>query len=188
MHRGHAGPGWSAGRVAVAHVEPAKVKLAQELQKRFPADPASPGGGLWNILRTGKPEMVPEITEELIRQSTPNPEILAILRELGLHRVYRRAARFAGDEIGVITFIAAESGRQYTPTDLSLAEDLVNRAAVAIDNSKLYSDLKDADRRKDEFLAMLAHELRNPLAPIRNALHIMKSPGVAPDMVSAPTK
>jgi CheY-like chemotaxis protein/two-component sensor histidine kinase len=66
---------------------------------------------------------------------------------------------------------------------LNLAGDLVNRAAVAIENSKLYSDLKDADRRKDEFLAMLAHELRNPLAPIRNALHIMNSPGVAPDMV-----
>jgi PAS domain S-box-containing protein len=175
-------PDGALSRVAVAHVDPAKVKLAQELQKRFPADPASPRG-LWNILRTGQPEMVPEITEELIRQSTPNPEIRAILHELGLRSYIGVPLVLRGKTIGVITFIAAESGRQYTPTELNLAEDLVNRAAVAIENSKLYSDLKDADRRKDEFLAMLAHELRNPLAPIRNALHIMNSPGVAPDMV-----
>jgi PAS domain S-box-containing protein len=175
-------PDGALSRVAVAHIDPAKVKLAQELQKRFPADPASPRG-LWNILRTGQPEMVPEITEELIRQSTPNPEIRAILHELGLRSYIGVPLVLRGKTIGVITFIAAESGRQYTPTELNLAEDLVNRAAVAIENSKLYSDLKDADRRKDEFLAMLAHELRNPLAPIRNALHIMNSPGVAPDMV-----
>src|SRR5205823_13550077 len=60
---------------------------------------------------------------------------------------------------------------------LRRAEDLGQRAAIAIENSRLYSELKLADRRKDEFLAMLAHELRNPLAPIRNALHVMKLPG-----------
>src|SRR5689334_13174354 len=46
-------------------------------------------------------------------------------------------------------------------------------AAVAVENTRLYQALRDADRRKDEFLAMLAHELRNPLAPIRNALTIL---------------
>src|SRR5207253_3119375 len=55
--------------------------------------------------------------------------------------------------------------------------DLAHRAAIAIENAQLYGELKEAARRKDEFLAMLAHELRNPLAPIRNALHIMKMPG-----------
>jgi signal transduction histidine kinase len=62
------------------------------------------------------------------------------------------------------------SGRHYAPRDLVLAEELVSRAATAIDNARLYQGIQERDRRKSEFLAMLAHELCNPLAPIRNAL------------------
>ncbi len=54
------------------------------------------------------------------------------------------------------------------------AEDLGRRAAIAIENASLYRTLQEADRRKDEFLATLAHELRNPLAPIRTGLHVLK--------------
>jgi len=74
----------------------------------------------------------------------------------------------------VITFIAAESGRRYDDDDLAVAKDLAHRAAVAIENARLYLEVRDADRKKDEFLSILAHELRNPLAPIRNALEIFK--------------
>ena len=79
-----------------------------------------------------------------------------------------------GRVLGVVTLIAAESGRRYDADDLVIAEDLAHRAAVAIQNAQLYLELRDADRRKDEFLSILAHELRNPLAPIRNALEIFK--------------
>jgi CheY-like chemotaxis protein/two-component sensor histidine kinase len=61
---------------------------------------------------------------------------------------------------------------------LALAKDLANRAAIAIENTRLYDALRETDRRKDEFLATLAHELRNPLAPIRNSLQILKTPDV----------
>ncbi len=84
----------------------------------------------------------------------------------------------SGNPLGVLTFATAESGRTYTDADLALANDLANRAGVAIENFRLYQALRDADRRKDEFLATLAHELRNPLAPIRNALQILKMPRV----------
>jgi PAS domain S-box-containing protein len=67
-----------------------------------------------------------------------------------------------GKSIGVISFFAADSGRSYTALDRRLAEDLAGRAAVAIDNARLYQELRDADRKKDAFLATLAHELRNP--------------------------
>jgi signal transduction histidine kinase/CheY-like chemotaxis protein len=60
------------------------------------------------------------------------------------------------------------------PADLALAADLAGRTAIALDNAVLYSGIQDADQRKDEFLAMLAHELRNPLAPIRNALSVLR--------------
>ncbi|MES3002078.1 MAG: response regulator [Pseudomonadota bacterium] len=61
---------------------------------------------------------------------------------------------------------------------LALARDVVGRASIALENARLYTVVQDADRRKNEFLAMLAHELRNPLAPIRNAVHIMQGDDV----------
>ena len=77
----------------------------------------------------------------------------------------------------MLTLALGDSGRRFGPADLALAEDLAGRAAIALDNARLYRDIQEADRRKNEFLAMLAHELRNPLAPIRNAVHILRLRG-----------
>ncbi len=85
--------------------------------------------------------------------------------------------------LGVMTFVAAESGRHYDDADLGAAEDLARRAAIAIENARLYQELRDSDRRKDEFLAVLSHELRNPLAPIRSGIDMLAmdgQPGTAP--------
>jgi signal transduction histidine kinase/DNA-binding response OmpR family regulator len=76
--------------------------------------------------------------------------------------------------LGALTLATAHSGHHYTPADLALAQDLTNRAAIAIDNARLYRDIQQADRQKNEFLSMLAHELRNPLAPICNGLQILR--------------
>ncbi len=65
---------------------------------------------------------------------------------------------------------------------IALAKEVVSRASIAMENARLYTAVQEADRRKNEFLAMLAHELRNPLAPIRNAVHIMQG-----DNVTQPT-
>jgi signal transduction histidine kinase/DNA-binding response OmpR family regulator len=61
---------------------------------------------------------------------------------------------------------------------VALTKEVVSRASIAMENARLYTAVQDADRRKNEFLAMLAHELRNPLAPIRNAVHIMQGADV----------
>lgn len=78
-----------------------------------------------------------------------------------------------GRILGAMTF-AATIERPLGPATIGLAEELCGRAAVALDNAMLVRDIQEADRRKNEFLAMLAHELRNPLAPIRNAVHLMR--------------
>jgi PAS domain S-box-containing protein len=166
-------------RVAVAHKDPAKVQMALDLQRRYPPDPDAPVG-VWNVLRTGKPELMPEIPESVLR-SARSEEVTRVLLELGLKSYMGVPLTVRGRVIGVLTFIGAESGRRYGPDDLRLADDLAQRAAVAIENARLYSELKEADRRKDEFLAMLAHELRNPLAPIRNALEVLKAAGANPE-------
>ena len=170
-------------RVAVAHADPDKVELAHELHRRFPPDPAAPLG-VRNILRTGRAEILPEITDDLFARSVQNEELLRILRELGLKSYVGVPLKVRGKTLGVVTFIAAESGRHYDEADLATAQDLADRAAIAIENAQLYRELRDADRRKDEFLATLAHELRNPLAPIRNGLQILRLSGMENGMVA----
>jgi len=78
-----------------------------------------------------------------------------------------------GRAVGVMSFGFGSSRRTYDAHLLALAADLVDRAAIAMDNALLYKEMRDQDRRKNEFLAMLSHELRNPLAPITNAVHML---------------
>ncbi|HEU4352705.1 MAG TPA: response regulator [Burkholderiales bacterium] len=84
--------------------------------------------------------------------------------------------------------LALSHSSALAPRELVMLQELVSRAAIALDNARLYSSLQreivrsreaeeslqDANRRKDEFLAMLSHELRNPLAPIRNAVEVIR--------------
>jgi signal transduction histidine kinase/DNA-binding response OmpR family regulator len=82
-----------------------------------------------------------------------------------------------GRTLGALTLAQGNSGRCFPVADRALAEDLAGRAAIALDNARLYRDVQQADRHKNEFLSMLAHELRNPLAPIRNAVQILRLRG-----------
>jgi signal transduction histidine kinase len=80
----------------------------------------------------------------------------------------------AGDEIrGALALLG--DAEFFDSARVSLIREVASRSAIAMENARLYSAVQEADRRKNEFLAMLAHELRNPLAPIRNAVHIMQS-------------
>lgn len=81
---------------------------------------------------------------------------------------------FAGGRvIGVLGIVFKELTVQRRP-DHALIQEIASRAGIAIENARLYRDIRQADERKNEFLAMLAHELRNPLAPIRTALDVMR--------------
>jgi PAS domain S-box-containing protein len=160
-------------RVAAAHVDAEKVQLAHELHRRYPPDPESPVG-TWNVLRTSKGMVVSDITKDMLESGSSDPELVAILRDLGLRSYVGAPLNARGRTMGVLTFVAAESGRRYDSEDLAMAEDLARRAAVAIDNAQLLLAMKESDRAKDVFLATLAHELRNPLAPIWNGLSIIK--------------
>jgi signal transduction histidine kinase/CheY-like chemotaxis protein len=81
-----------------------------------------------------------------------------------------------GGVIGALALAQMHSGRQFGPAELTMAEALASRASIALDNAMLYREVQRADRQKNEFLSMLAHELRNPLAPIRHALQILRTP------------
>ena len=82
-----------------------------------------------------------------------------------------------GTALGALAFAMLDSGRRYTPADIDLVRDLASRTAIALDNRSLYREIEERDRRKDEFLAMLAHELRNPLGAISNAAGVLERIG-----------
>jgi PAS domain S-box-containing protein len=168
----------SLRRVAVAHADPAKVNLGFELHRRYPPDPRLPYGPT-HVLATGKPELIPDISDEQLERFARDAEHLRLLRELALKSYIWVPLRVRGKNVGVIAFVTAQSSRRYDDVDLSTAQELARRASIALENSRLYGEVQAADRRKNEFLATLAHELRNPLAAIRNTLHILLMP--APD-------
>ena len=172
----------SLQRVAVRHADPEKVELANELHRKYPPD-LNADHGLGKIIRSGQSELISEITPEMIAATQSVPEMRDALLELGLKSYIGVPLKSRSRVMGVLTFILAESDRRYGKEDLEVAEDLARRAGVAIENAELYQTLRDADRRKDEFLAMLAHELRNPLAPVRTGLELLKVDGVEHDSI-----
>lgn len=125
-------------RLAVEHVDPAKVELAREVQRRYPTDPNAPRG-VPNVLRTGRSELYAEIPDTMLVQAAQDEEHLKILRTLGLSSVMIVPLLGRERTLGAITFVTAESGRRFGPGDLDMAEDLARRAALAIENARLYT-------------------------------------------------
>ena len=158
-------PAGDLRRLAVAHVDPAKVEYARELQQKYPADPNATGG-VHEVIRTEKPLLVTSISPELLAQRVPDEERLRIIRALGLTSYICVPIVSPSGVLGAMTFVFAESGRHYTERDLAFAQDVAGRAALAIDNAFAYQRAHTANRLKDEFLATLSHELRTPLNAI----------------------
>ncbi len=158
-------------RLAVAHVDPTKVAYAHQLHERYPPDPSA-GQGVAQVIRTGCSELYREIPPELLDRAAVDDEHRRILRELDLRSAMIVPLRVAERTLGALTFIYT-GRRRYTEADLAFAEDIARRAALLIERRRLEEEAMAASRAKDEFLAMLGHELRNPLAPIRTALQLL---------------
>jgi signal transduction histidine kinase len=151
-------------RLAVAHVDPAKAQWAYELYQRFPPNKDAPTGA-YNTLRTGETEFIPEVTEEMLAAVT-DPELRPIIDTIGFTSVITAPMMVRARPVGVLTLVSAESRRQYTAADVRLAEDLARRAAVAIDNARLYQEAQQAVHMRDQFLSIAAHELKTPLTSL----------------------
>lgn len=130
-------------RVAMVHQESSKIELGWELSWRYPINPNS-SEGVAKVLRTGKPLIYSEITDTTLIANAQDDEHIRILQELNLKSSIIVPLVSRDRTIGAITLITAESGRQYNPTDLSLVEDLGRRAALAVDNARLYRETQAA--------------------------------------------
>lgn len=128
----------SIQNAAVAHVDPDKVKFAEELRTRYPLDRDAPTG-VPNVIRTGRSELYPEITDQMLELSIDDPEQLRIFREVGFSSILIVPLIARARTLGTLTLVHAESGRRYDEEDLRFAEDLARRAALAVDNARLYT-------------------------------------------------
>ena len=142
-------------QVAVAHRDPEKVKLAWELYQRYPRD-FDASEGVAKVLRTGLAEMVTEISDAALAAAIQDPEHLRILRELGLKSCIILPLMARERIFGAISFVTAESERRYSIADLSLAEDVAHRAAIAIDNARLYQEAQQAQTTAEQALERIA--------------------------------
>ncbi|HWN70185.1 MAG TPA: ATP-binding protein, partial [Haliangium sp.] len=139
--------------------------------------PAVAGVGIiGTVLMTGEPAFLPEIDEPslLAMAAPPHRELL---RERPITGAIVVPLRVEGQVLGTVGVSRYRPSAPYTRSELGLLQELADLAALAIANAQNFERVQESDRRKDEFLAMLAHELRNPLAPMKTSLDLMKIRG-----------
>jgi len=134
-------------RLVVIHHDPAKAETALELRRRYPVLSPNRTHRAWDVIRNGKSWFDPAVAETRFVAEARDDEHLALLRRLGFaaEMVLPLVAR--GRTLGVITLVLADNSRHYGPGDLALAEELARRAALAIDNARLYAEAQAAEAR-----------------------------------------
>jgi PAS domain S-box-containing protein len=141
-------------RVAAAHRRLDRRELVLELQRRFPPRLGTRTGAAL-VLRTGEPILVQEMSREQLRAAVRDEEHLALMLTLGVSSYMVVPMLNQGRVLGALSMVIAEPGRPYGPDDLVLAEEIGQRAALALDNARLYQQAQDATRRLEESHSLL---------------------------------
>jgi signal transduction histidine kinase/CheY-like chemotaxis protein len=169
-------------RALAHHSDPGKSRVGMDLVRRLRGRPESPGTMAWSV-ETGLSHLA-RFDPSGDYQDVSDPDLRTFARAIGMRTYFVVPLVARGRTLGALAVLQAESGRSFGQDDCALVAEIAQRAALALDNARLYveadqarRDAEKANRAKDEFLAMLGHELRNPLAPIVTALHLMSMRG-----------
>ncbi|HEV2149740.1 MAG TPA: ATP-binding protein [Longimicrobiaceae bacterium] len=150
-------------QVAAAHRDPAGDALLERLATASRVDARNPASPVARVLREGRPLLAAEVAPDEAERARLTPEAAEVFRALGpvSYMVVPLTAR--GRTFGTLTLAGSVSGRRYGPADLELAEELAHRAALAVENARLFEQAQSANQAKSDFLAVMSHELRTPL-------------------------
>jgi PAS domain S-box-containing protein len=151
-----------------------------ELRSRWGVD------WLVDVHKTGRPELVRKVTDDALRALAHDEEHGTLLRQLGSTSIISVPLVIRERIIGSITFLAR--GRHYGEADLELALDIAHRAALAVDNARLYRGARHAVAQRDEFLSIASHELRTPLTSLQLQLQTLERQLERGDASHAPDK
>jgi hypothetical protein len=133
------GPHGQIRPVAIAHADPAKVRLGQELRERYPVDPHGEVG-LPAVLRGGPSFLAPRVSDDELVAYALDERHLELLRAVGFRALMVVPIAAHGETLGALTFVSAESGRTFGADDLALAEELGRRAGLAVANARAFTD------------------------------------------------
>lgn len=143
----------SIRRLPIAYADPSKAELARKLQQYAPDYKGA--SAITRVLQTGQSELISEVSDSLLVASTQNQEHLELVRQLGIKSVMIVPLIAQGRVLGTISFVTAESDRRYDRTDLTLATDISHRAALAVENARLYRDIHQTLVHYAESLSLL---------------------------------
>jgi len=160
-------------RVAIEHRDPERVALAWEIERLYPVRDSINQVQIDAIAKR-EPWIETQVDEAFLQRAARDDRHLAMLRQLDLSSVVSVPLTARDSLLGVITFLAGDSGRRYTEGDVALMRALANRAAVAIDNARLYREAQAAVGARDEFISVASHELRTPLTTVKAAASFLK--------------
>jgi signal transduction histidine kinase len=165
-------------RLKVASADPSRAELCSVLEQ-VPIDRERPYL-LRSVVETKRPLLVEHVTSEYLESAAQGQGHLQALRAVSPTSIMALPLLRHGQLLGVLAFLASGS-RHYQRSDLRLAEALADRAAVAIENSRLYNASVEAAQIRDQVLGFVAHDLRNPLGAITMAASLLQDTGAEPE-------
>lgn len=166
-------PDGSTVRVAAVHRDPERQSLLDGTLRTYP--PRQDQGHPYDqLVETGQPLLFSEVTDDAVDSVAQDMHHRELIAALAPRSLILAPIRGREGVLGVLSLTRVAGSPLYDQADLNLATELARRASLALENARLFEQAQEAVRTRDEFISLISHELRNPLASIRGFAQLMR--------------